>query len=354
MGAQAEGLLRRAFPVLVPAVLIVLAVLLFSLGSESWQRDGVFMLTNMLAVIGLWVFVGNSGIISFGHVSFLGLGAYASAILTTSPQLKHVLIQGMPSVLADAHLGTFPALLVSAALAALVAAAIALPLMRLSGLAAGIGTLAILIIVYTVLGQARTVTNGLQTFSGIPPDATLWSTLPLVLVGLVIAYLFRESRTGLRLRASREDDVAARSIGVGVVRERSIAFVLSAAIVGAAGAIYAHYLGAITPTVFYFQATFLLIAMLVVGGMKSLSGAVVGTLLVTAIVKGLGQVEAHASSLQGLTDVALAALLILILIVRPRGVTGGREFRLPKRRSRGPGSTLEVERPAEATTGASQ
>jgi branched-chain amino acid transport system permease protein len=351
-----DRVLRPAFPVAAPMLLVVAAVLLFSMGSESVQRDGVFMLVNMLAVIGLWVFVGNSGIISFGHVAFLGIGAYTSAVLTTQPQLKHLLIKGMPSFLADAHVSTFMGLLIAAAVAAAFALVIAVPLMRLTGLAAGIGTLAILIIVYTVLGQWRSVTNGLQTFSGIPSDATLWSTLPYVLVALLMAYLFRQSRLGLRLRASREDEIATRSIGVGVVGERTAAFVLSAAIVGAAGAVYAHYLGAITPTVFYFQATFLMLTMLVVGGMKSLGGAVVGSLVVTALTQGLGKVEGSVDSLQGLTDVALALVLIGILILRPKGIMGEREFRLPARlRPSPPAAGVErVDAEPAAASGAPQ
>ncbi len=334
MPPLASRALHHVWPVAIPALLILAAVLLFSVGSESVQRDGVFMLMNMLAVIGLWVFVGNSGIISFGHVAFLGVGAYTSAILTTEPQLKQLLIKGMPAFLADAHMSTLAGVLVAAAVAALLAAVLAVPLMRLSGLSAGIATLAVLIIVNVVLGQWRSVTNGLQTFSGIPADATLWSTLPLVLVALLVAYLFRQSRTGLHLRASREDEQAAQSIGIGVLRERTLAFVVSAAIVGAAGAVYAHYLGAITPTVFYFQATFLILTMLVVGGTKSLGGAVVGTLVVTVLRQGLGEVEDTAASLQGLTNVALALFLIGILIVRPKGIMGAREFRLRARRGR--------------------
>ena len=326
-----DRVIRPVWPVAIPMLLVVAAVVLFSFLSDSYQRDGVFMLVNILGVVGLWVFVGNSGIISFGHVAFLGIGAYTSAILTTPSQLKHILISGMPSLLADAHVSTPEGLLIAAAVSAVVALVIGIPIMRLSGLPAGIATLAILVIVNTVLGQWQSVTNGLQPFAGIPADATLSSTLPYVLIAIPIAHLFKRSRIGLRLQASREDEVAARAIGVGVVWERTIAFVLSAALVGAAGALYAHYLLAITPSVFYFQATFLLLMMLVVGGMKSLGGAVVGALVITGLTEGLNRAENSVSALQGLTNVVLALLLILILILRPRGLMGSREFRMPAR-----------------------
>lgn len=322
-------LLAAVGPVAGPLVLTVGAVVVFSLGGEASQRDGVYMLVNMLAVIGLWTFMGNSGVISFGHIAFFGVGAYTSALMTAEPALKSVLIPGMPGFLADAHMSTLAGMLIAGGVAALLGAIIAGPIVRLSGIAAGIATFAVLQIVYTVLSQWRSVTNGLQTFSGIPVDATLWSTLPYVLVAIVGAYCFGRSRTGLRLRASREDGVAARSVGVDIARDRAVAWIISAFIVGIAGAFYAHFQGAITASSFYFDATFLIIAMLVVGGMKSLSGAVVGTVAVTAVTRGLDAVESSSDSLQGLTGVGLAVFLVGILMLRPRGITNGREFRLP-------------------------
>lgn len=326
-------IVRAAAPAVIPMALVTVVVFGYSLGSPSIQRDGVFMLINLLAVVGLWTFVGNSGIISFGHASFLGIGAYTSAILTTPPALKKVLVQGMPSFLANAHTSTVVGLIAAAGVSALFAAAIAPPLMRLAGLAAGIATLSVLVIVNVVLSQWNSVTNGLHTFSGIPNDAGLWSSLPYVLIAIPVAYAFKRSRTGLRLRACREDEIAARSIGIGVLRERSMAWILSAAIVGAAGAVYAHYLISISPSVFYFDVTFLWLTMLVVGGITSLGGAVLGGLVVSGVSEGLSHIENSVPSLQGMTAVALAVFLILVLIIRPGGLMKGREFGWPGRRS---------------------
>jgi branched-chain amino acid transport system permease protein len=347
LSAKPSTLARVAtsvWPVACPIAVAVAAVFVFSLGSDAFQRDGVYMLVNMLAVIGLWTFMGNSGVISFGHIAFFGIGAYTSALMTAEPTLKKLLIHGMPTFLADAHTSTLAGMLIAGAVAALVAGVIAAPIVRLSGISAGIATFAVLQIVHTVLSQWRSVTNGLQTFSGIPVDATLWSTLPYVVIAIVGAFLFGRSRTGLRLRASREDPVAARSVGIGIGRDRGVAWIISAFIVGVAGAVYAHYQGAITANSFYFDATFLIIAMLVVGGMKSLSGAVVGTVAVTAVTRLLDAVESSSASLQGLTGVGLAVFLGGILILRPRGITNGREFRAPAalRRARGRERELSV------------
>ena len=137
------------------------------------------------------------------------------------------------------------------------------------------------------------------------------------------------------LRATREDDVAAKACGVHSVRVRLIAFVLSAALVGAGGGLYAQFLGILTVDTFYLSLSFITIAMLVVGGMGSLTGAVSGVIVVTVIVQllrfgehgvtlGSTQLKMPESS----SELGLGVLLALILIFRPNGVSGGRELTL--------------------------
>ena len=137
------------------------------------------------------------------------------------------------------------------------------------------------------------------------------------------------------LRATREDDVAAKACGIHSVRMRLIAFVLSAALVGAGGGLYAQFLGILTVDTFYLSLSFITIAMLVVGGMGSLTGAVSGVIVVTVIVQllrygehgvmlGSTQLKMPESS----SELGLGVLLALILIFRPNGVSGGRELTL--------------------------
>jgi branched-chain amino acid transport system permease protein len=150
---------------------------------------------------------------------------------------------------------------------------------------------------------------------------------------IVVAHALQRSRWGARLRASREDDVAARSLGVGVHLERRLAFVLSAAIVGVAGGLYVQLLGSITPTTLYLDTTFLLVVMLTVGGQTSLSGAVVGSVCIAVVRELLRRLEggAHVGPVfvdgpAGMSEIGLALVLLLILIQRPAGLTGGREI----------------------------
>jgi branched-chain amino acid transport system permease protein len=212
---------------------------------------------------------------------------------------------------------------------------VGLPLVRLNGISASIGSFAVLAVVNAVVANWTSITGGQGSLYGLPTYASIWTTLPWALAALAVAWVYQQSRFGLRLRGAREDEVAASANGVNIWRERLVAFVVSAFFVGVAGALYGYFLGVIVARAFYLQMTFITITMLVVGGLNSLTGAVVGVLVITAFGDALRHLErgfdlgpislgAH----PGLQELGLAALMLIILIFRPRGLTAGREIRL--------------------------
>ncbi len=325
------------------AALIVLVVVSFALESVSvgFQDFVLTVLINLILVVGMYTFMGLSGVLSFGHISFMALGAYVAALVSIPTQQKSFLLPELPDFLANAQMGSTPSILIGAAFAGVVALVVGVPLMRLSGIGASIATLAILVIVNIVLGEWDTVTGGRTALVGVPVTTTTGAALMWCVLAIVTAWLFQHSRVGLRLRASREDPVAARAAGIGITRERLIAFGLSAVIVGIGGGLYGHRIGSFAPNDFYFHLTFFLIAMLVVGGIKSLSGAVVGTLAVSVIQEVIGRLEngegvgpIHLHLRDGVTDAVLASLVLAIMLLRPGGLTGGRELVLPERMTR--------------------
>ena len=209
--------------------------------------------------------------------------------------------------------------------------------MRLSGLPAGIATLAILVISQVVLDHWDAVTRGNQTFIGAPVDTNRTNGFIWAAIAIVLVYLFQRSRFGFRLQASREDEFAASGVGIGVHAHRRLAFALSAAVVAVAGGLYGHLIGVFSPESFYIDITFLLIVMLVLGGIKSLAGAVVGTVVVMIIQEILQRFErgfavgsADISIPAGVDNMVLALILGLVIVLRPDGITKGREFRLPR------------------------
>lgn len=334
-------LARALWPTAALVALVLLVWFVGSVGGDATDRTATLLLVNLVVVVGLSVFVGNSGVFSFGHIAFMAIGAYVVALATVPQALKLTLLDGAPHWLQTLELSTPVALLAGGAAAALFAALASVPIMRLAGIAAGIATLALLVTVNVVLSNWDGVTRGSAGMIGVPVDTTLSSALPWAIGAVLAAAIHRASRSGFRLRASREDDVAALSLGVGVRRERRIAFVLSAFLCGVGGGLYAHFLGAATPGDFYIPETVLTLLMLVIGGMESLAGAVVGTIFVSIVAELLRRVESggqfgpvHIGATPGIQQIVLALLLLATLILRPQGLTGGREIPWPGRRRR--------------------
>ena len=211
--------------------------------------------------------------------------------LTMKPAAKAVFLPGLPALLKAAEWATVPAALMGGLVAALFGLVVGVPLMRLSGIAASIATFAVLSITYVVLGNWTSVTGGQNSLFGLPIYADLWAVLPWALVAVAAAFAYQETRSGLMLRASREDEVAAEASGIDVHRQRLYAFVLSAFFSGIAGVLYGHFLGVLRVESFYLDMTFLIVAMLVIGGMRSLLGAVAGALVISLLTELLRQLE---------------------------------------------------------------
>jgi branched-chain amino acid transport system permease protein len=328
-------MVRHQTPVLLIIILAVVAAI-SDIGSlDTLQVTLTEMLIRVLVVVGLYVFIGNSGVISFGQIGFMCIGAYAAGWATAEPSFKQVMLQGLPDILAQNQWPFAVAMAVAIVLPTIVAFLFGLAILRLNGIAASIATFAFLIIVNSVYSNWDSVTAGVSSLVGIPTAVGPWVAFGFASAGIIVAYLFQISRYGLMLRATREDSVAAKSCGVHSVRMRLIAFVLSAALVGAGGGLYAQFLGILTVDTFYLSLSFITIAMLVVGGMGSLTGAVSGVIVVTVIVQllrysehgvmfGSTQLKLPESS----SELGLGVLLALILIFRPNGVSGGRELTL--------------------------
>ncbi len=327
---------RRIWPLLILLVLVVTVTKLGALGSEALDRTVITMLVNMLLVVSLYTFVGNSGVFSFGQLSYMAVGAYVAGVLTIPVDRKEILLTELPGFLAEAHLGSIEAVLLAGLVAGAVGAILAFPLARLSGLVAALATFAILLVTNVVARSWTDITNGTRGMSAIPVTTTVDRALIFVLAAIAAAFLFQESRLGRRLRASREDEAAARSIGIRVGWERGSAYVLSAFLGGIAGGLYAQFVGSISPDALFLGLTFLTVAMLVVGGITSLAGGVIGTIAISAVSEFLRRIEGgidigalHVEARSGLQELGLGLIMLLILLVRPRGLTRGREIRWP-------------------------
>ena len=321
-----------------PALLVIVVGLVGSGTSAARQIDFQTALVFVAIVVSLYVFVGNSGVLSFGQISFAAIGGYAAGVMTVPVELKMGTLPALAPLLRDHTIGNLPSLLLAAAAGAVFAALVALPLMRLSGLAAGIATFAVLEITHNILHEWTKIGPGAGVLSLVPETTGMLQATLGALVVMAIAYGYQRTRFGRQLRATREDPAAAQAAGISVHRQRLIAFTLSGALSGFAGALYVHQIGSLTADQLYLELTFLSLAMLVVGGATSLWGAVVGALAVSGLDSFLGQAESGVNigfTLDlptGTRLVGVGALMALVLVLRPSGITGGREFSLARLR----------------------
>ncbi len=330
------SLVRRFWPLVALCLVVTAIVALGSLGNDELQVTITEMMIRLVVVVGIYLFIGNSGILSFGHIGFMCIGAYAAAWATVDPTWKQMMLTGLPDFLQNNQYGFLPAVAGGGLLAAFVALLLGSAIMRLSGIAGSIATFAFLAIVQSVYSNWESVTAATSSIIGVPTVVGPWVAWLFAIGALVLAYVFQISRFGLMLRASRDDEVAAKSSAVGIVKVRLIAFVVSAFIVGVAGALYAHFLGILTADTFYLSLTFVTLAMLVVGGVGSLTGAVTGVIVVTVVVEVLRHMEAGvavgATNLhlpQGSQEIGLGIIMALVMIFRPSGLARGREVPWP-------------------------
>jgi branched-chain amino acid transport system permease protein len=324
-----------ALEVLGPMLLVVIVGLLSTQVSLANKQYFLSAIVSVAMVVATYVFVGNSGVLSFGQISFVAVGGFTSGVMTIPVESKSGVLPDLFPILRDHTLGVAPSLVLAAIVGGVLALVLGMPLMRLSGLAAGIATFAVLEITHNVLREWTKIGPGATTLSRIPESNGALQPVVGVLVIIAVAYAYQRSRLGRMLRASREDAAAAEAVGVNVHRQRLWAFTLSGALAGFAGGLYVHILGSITADSVYLELTFLTLAMLVFGGATSLWGAVLGALVVSALDSFLSQAESGVNVgftfdlPQGTRLVILGIVMATMLILRPSGITGGREFSLP-------------------------
>jgi branched-chain amino acid transport system permease protein len=319
-------------------VLLVVALVATQV-PPAMQRTVVEAMIKLIVVVGLFIFVGNSGVFSFGHVAFMAVGGYMSAVLTLSPARKETLLD-LPGTIEALQLPWPVAMAIVITAVGLIALLVGWPICRLRGIALPMATFAMLIITFVVASNWQAVTGGRQALVGLPRFTTLWVAFGGAALAVLVAAVYGVTRNSLMLRCSRENEVAASATGIDTQRERLIAFVLSAMVVATGGVLFSHFIGTITANTFYLDLTFVTLTMLVAGGMRSLTGACVGVAFVAVIQelfrtieKGVSIGGAELWAPPGLQEIALAVILLAILILRPAGLLGDHEIGLPRRRA---------------------
>jgi len=324
---------------LMIAVVLAISLFVFLFAGPATQRVVTYAAIMLTAVLSLQIFSGNTGVVSFGHAGFIGLGAYTTGLLTIPTAIEATTLKQLPTMLAGFEMPFLQAFAIALLIGAIVGLLTGTPLLRLfSGSGASIATMALLIIIYTLLVASRSITRGSQPFYGVPRDVGLWWATAVAAVSILIARLFRVTPIGLGARAAADDDRGAAAVGVDRRLAWYAAWVLSVVVAFAAGSLLAEYLGAFSPKDFYFDLGFTMLAMLVVGGMSSALGACGGVIVTTVVIEVIRHAEGGAvifgvtlPPLFGLTEGVLALAMILIIWRRPNGLFGRRELDVLRR-----------------------
>jgi branched-chain amino acid transport system permease protein len=284
----------------------ILLVIPFIAPNNFYLDLAIRMAINAVIVLGLNLLIGFAGQISLGHAGFLGIGAYASAILPT-------------------HFGwhPLPAMAAGAVIAAALAALVARPIFKLKGNYLAMATLGLGIIISIAIRNETNYTGGpdgmpvpalgLLGFELTTDKQWYWVAALLLVVSLWASLNMIDSPFGRALRALHGSEVASQVVGVDIVRYKVAIFVMSAAFASIMGSVTAHYVGFVTPTFADFFHSIELVTMVVVGGMASIYGSIVGAVLLTALPQALATFE-------GWETVVFGAILMLCMIFLPKGL----------------------------------
>lgn len=281
-------------------------------------------------VVSLNLVNGITGIFSLGHVAFMAIGAYSSALLTFPLERRAFVFPTLPAWFHDLTVSFPLALLSGGLLATAVAILIGFPLLRLRGHYLALGSLALLVIIETLAINLEPLTRGARGLAGIPTHTTALWVWGVALVTVYVVARIKFSGFGLLLQSIRQDDVAAAAVGVRLTRYRLMSFAASAFFAGVAGGLWAHLVGVIAPSVFSYDLTFRIIVMLIIGGLGSVTGSVVGAVGLSLLPEALTYLETATTF--GLSQLLLSVLLVLVIIYRPEGLFGKAELRLGSRR----------------------
>jgi len=308
------------------AVLVTGGLLYASGGGGSRDLLVTDLLVTTVIVMGLQLFVGNTGVLSLGHMAFAAVAAYTTFVLAASPVAKAVYLRDAPWGLGDVQLTPAQATAVAVALVLVLGVVLAIPIARAPAVTATMITVAILFVTHAVILNWNELTNGAGGMAGLPRLQTRSWVYAGLVAAVVGARTFRRSRWGRFAAATAEDATAAAAVGVDVVRARTVAFLVSLVVVAVGAALRVQSTAAISPRDYYFEFTLLTLAMVVVGGRRSVTGTVVGVTVIFVGQRLAVNLAGDRENLVALADIFLGGSILGIMLLRPQGLLGDWEL----------------------------
>lgn len=330
MRLKDSNLFRFILFVFLPLIVIVYA----GLDSGGYYAGLINLVgINIILVASLNLVNGFSGMFSMGHAAFMAIGAYTSATLTLSAAQKATYMPGLPEWLMNLTVPFPLALLAGGILASITAIMIGFPVLRFKGHYLSVATIGLIVIVRAVLDNEDQLTNGARGVTGLPSYSSTWIIYIIAVLVLYLLHKLIKSAYGRGLIAMRDDYVAAQTLGVNLTTKKLSAFCISAFIAGMGGGLWGHMQSVISGKFFYIDYSFKIVQTSIIGGMSSLSGSVIGSILMTYIPEFLAPLEnglkifgTRLPELYGISNIILSSLLILLIIFRRQGIMGYSEI----------------------------
>lgn len=305
---------------------------LFGFGVDDYTaRLFVFIAINVILATSLNLINGYTGQFSIGHAGFMAVGAYASAYFTVNYGAAIENMLGGPGGTVSGSVVLLIAIAIGAVIAAIMGLIVGIPSLRLKGDYLAIVTLGFAEIIRIVILNIDAV--GGATGYQVPGYANFLWVGVFAVITIIVVHNIVKSDMGRALISIREDELAAEAMGVNTTRYKVVSFVISSAFAGIAGVLFAHYNKFLSTNDFQFIKSFEVIIMIVIGGMGSMTGAIIGAVVVTLLpelLRQLPEIEVAGTTLKfaDLRLVIFALILILTMIFRPQGIFGTREFGL--------------------------
>ncbi|MDD2967316.1 MAG: branched-chain amino acid ABC transporter permease [Desulfovibrionaceae bacterium] len=290
---------------------------------------------NAILALSLNLIYGFTGLFSLGHAGFMAIGAYVSALCILSPEQKEMMwiLEPMMWPFSEMMTPFWLSVLLGGAVAALCALFIAVPVLRLGDDYLGIATLGFAEIIRVIIVNATSITNGSLGIKGIPNEASLLNCYIWFLFTLIVLVRLLSSNFGNVLRCIRDNEIAARVMGINVFAYKVLSFCLGAFLAGVGGALLGSHLSTIDPKMFNFLLTFNVLMFVVAGGLGSLTGSILGAGIITVLLEWLRFIEEPMDigfmiipGVPGMRMVVFSVVLLIIILYRREGIMGMREI----------------------------
>ena len=319
------------------AFVVLFVIIFLAQGNLDNFTLRILNLCAIFAILGLSLNLinGFTGQFSLGHAGFMAVGAYTTAILTISPAMKQMIYVNVPIAKCLENLSApFPvALIIAGLLTAVIGFFISAPVLKLKGDYLAIATLGFSEIIRILFTNASSITNGAAGLKGIPGKTNLWWTFGIVILTAVVVSSLINSSYGRALKAIREDEIAAESMGINLFKHKIIAFVIGAFFAGVGGGLLGNLITSIDPNYFKFTITFNILLIVVLGGIGSITGSIIAAFIVTIVDQMLVVLDMPMNlgfinypGIPGIRMVVFSAALMLVVLFYRNGLMGTNEF----------------------------